>query len=459
MISFNLKQILLFVFIISILLYNFSLLSSAVPSNTTLSLSSPSSHPNIFLNQNEINAIKAKVHANEEPWKSAYVKAISNADLALTKGPFSVTYQGDASLGDDLEPGHSPYCGWKAVDGKEPNCRDGQRNPYVNRGDYPAALEFSRTIRDLALGYTFTTNAAKKKAYADRVVKLIRVWTLDSSTKMNPAYIMSGPNMYGSWIDISITMPSLFYAADLIWNYPGWNDTEKNAFKAWTKELIVSAKTWQRDQNYENWRLVLISSASIIADDSANRTYAFNKWKELIPNQINTKGQMFLELDRGISLTYSTYALNAMIQTAEIARHNGVDLYSYRIQDGRGLELALDYHAPYVTNPSTWPYTQATSYSGDNAALYELAYSFKQKSSYMDVITKWGRPMYENRVMGSITLTHAFGAYPFDPLNATPTYNLTIPPNQNKANSTNKNIEDLINTVKEIIIGIVNRIF
>ena len=249
-------------------------------------------------------------------------------------------------------------------------------------------------------------------------------------------------------------MPSLFYAADLIWNYPGWSDTEKNAFKAWTKELIVSAKTWQRDQNYENWRLVLISSASVMADDSANRTYAFNKWKELIPNQINTKGQMFLELDRGTSLSYSTYALNAMIQTAEIARHNGVDLYNYKLQDGRNLELALDYHAQYVTNSSTWPYKQATSYSGDNAALYELAYSFKQKSSYMDVITKWGRPMYEVRVMGPITLTHAFGAYPFDPLNTTPTYNLTVPPNQNKANSTTNNIEDLINTLKEIISGI-----
>ena len=171
--------------------------------------------------------------------------------------------------------------------------------------------------------------------------------------------------------------------------------------------MINSAKIWSQTNNFENWRLVLISSASVIADDTGSRQYAFDRWKAIIPDQVNTDGSMIRELGRTNSLTYSTYAVSAMVQTAEIARHYGVDLYNYKLPDGRGLENVLDFHVPYIIDPSTWPYKQTNPYKGDNAAVYELAYSFKQKSSYSDVINKWKRPMYEMRVIGPITLTHA----------------------------------------------------
>jgi len=101
-----------------------------------------------------------------------------------------------------------------------------------------------------------------------------------------------------------------------------------------------------------------------------------------------------------------------MVQTAEIARHHGVDLYNYTLEDGRSLEKALGYHASFAANPSSWHYQQINAYGGENAALYELGYASRQKSSYMDVINKWKRPMYESRIMGPVTLTHTFGAYP-----------------------------------------------
>jgi hypothetical protein len=198
----------------------------------------------------------------------------------------------------------------------------------------------------------------------------------------------------------------MFYGADLIWNYPDWNISDKNAFKSWAAQMINSAKTWSYKNNLENWKLVFISSASVITEDTNSRQYAFDRWKSIIADQMNLDGSMKQELKRTNSLSYSIFAINAMIQTAEIARHYDVDLYNYKLSDGRGLEKALDFYAPYVANPSTWPKKQISPYNGDGVALYELAYSFKQKSSYKDVINRWGRPMYDSRIMGPVTLTH-----------------------------------------------------
>jgi len=117
------------------------------------------------------------------------------------------------------------------------------------------------------------------------------------------------------------------------------------------------------------------------------------------------------EKGRTKGLHYSLYAINAMIQGAEILRHRNVDLYSYKDNKGRGLELALDFITPYAINPATWTaagYQQITTITqNDSMALYELAYSQYKKPLYLDAINRWTRPLDEIRVMGINTLTHA----------------------------------------------------
>ena len=101
-----------------------------------------------------------------------------------------------------------------------------------------------------------------------------------------------------------------------------------------------------------------------------------------ITHYLNEKGELTHELGRTNSLGYSMYALNAMVQTAEIARHFEVDLYDFAMDDGRGLKKALDYHAPFCEDPSGWPYQQTSAYKGGNAALYEPAFSRFEETSY-----------------------------------------------------------------------------
>jgi uncharacterized protein YjdB len=352
-------------------------------------------HPNIFINQGEIDAIKAKIENNAQPWKNAYDAMIADANAALNQNILSVTLKGDS--GHDYYT-QGPYdwsnnlpspCG--------SNYCDGQVNPKADRGDYGAAISLGKAVRNLGLGYAFTGNTD----YAEKAIELINAWTIDPATYMTPEF-----TNHQSHIELFITIPGMFYGADLIWNYSGWNASEKSAFLVWVDALVNDAVGLSFDNNFENWRLVLVSSGAALTGDASALDYAFNRWRELIPGQVSTSGFMTKETGRTKSLEYSMYAINAMAQTAEIARHQGIDLYGYETNNGRGLELVLDNHAPYLLKPSTWPYQQIGGYSSGNDAILELAYSQFQKQAYLDVINARGRPMHENRTMSWTTLTH-----------------------------------------------------
>lgn len=351
-------------------------------------------HPNMYLNMDEINAIKVMVHENKEPWKEAYDKFMGSdesyggVEWAMGLPKQSVTYKNSANCGD-----HHTYCTVS--------------NPWKGTGreDYEAALKVGKAVRSLGLAYALTG----KNKFADKAIQLINTWCLDSGTYMRPK-----AGNFQSRIELSVTMPGIFYGADLIWDYSGWNKDKRGMFKNWVKDLADNAKGWIASgcypcktgswcQNQETWRLAFMASASVIIEDSNIRNDTVDKWKKLIHCQIGTDGRMIRENREEKTLFYATYAINAFVQTAEIARHYGIDLYSYKTDDGRCLEKALDYYAPRIINPPA----DQTYRPRANAAIYELAYSrVEKKSIYKDVVNKIGRPMYEERVIGPITLTH-----------------------------------------------------
>jgi len=347
----------------------------------------------MFININDINNIKAKISAGQQPQKGAYDKFMSVDVLAaMGLGLQSVTYEGKNPPSGDRHDyfSEAPY-----------TTGDGVFDPNVDRTDYIGAMAVGKAVRDLGLAYALTG----ENKYADKAIQLINAWTVNPTTKMNPKITTFNSQAY---IEIPITLTGMYYGADLIWNYQGWNVNDRNAFKEWVRLTSVSRGRSKEANptNYENWKVLLIGASAVITEDNNDLNWAFQYWKELIPKQMNTQGQMTAELSRTRSLFYSLYAINAMTQTAEIAKHHGTDLYGYKMSDGRGLELAYDYHAPYLAGKSIWPYQEISSNLLEYGT-YENAYSFKQKTAYMDVINRGVRPLYEKRVMGPVTLTHA----------------------------------------------------
>lgn len=352
-------------------------------------------HP-VFINQEEIDAIKAKVQAGQQPWLGGY-----NAMVAAANGVKNTAYNSIPIVTDNggfqgnthVYKTDNPYVGADGV------YRDGVLNPNADRTDYTDAIAVGKAVRNLGLAYRFTGDAA----YAAKAVEYIRRFCLDSATYLAPQYTTDT----SSHIELSITVPGIIYGASLIEDYAGWPAAEKTAFATWVSNFYASALTWWQSDNHGDWNLVLRTVSAAYLGDTTKLAALDTIIKQRIGGDaINGQGQMFQELTRTNSLSYSTYDLNTLTLMAEIGRHWGYDWYHYTA-NGRSLKLAYDYHAPFVTNPGTWPYQQITAYSkNDNTALYEMAYSQFQAPAYLAVLNRWVRPFEEIRVAGWVTLTH-----------------------------------------------------
>ena len=352
----------------------------------------------VFFKNSDLDRIKREVKGDKEPFVLAYAEMVRNAEEALGQEPVTVTRKG---AGRHEYWTDSPYGGWNKVDGGVDN-RDGQINPQADRGDYYAAIALDNAVRNLGLGYVFEG----RDEFAEKAVSLIRTWCLDSETCMRPE-LTNGQ----SPIELFITIPGMFLGGGLCDTSSAWQAGEWDAWLDWVKAFTTSVTEREFTNNFANWKNVLVAISAIVQDDSILLREGFDNWKALIPEQVGEDGHLTREIGRTKSLNYSTYGLNAMIQTAVIAEKQGVDLFGYKLEDGRGLEQVLDYHTPFVVDPDSWPYEQITPYKGDNIALFELAFSWNQKDSYRRAVEKWGRPMFEHRIMGPVTLTHgvAFG--------------------------------------------------
>ena len=348
------------------------------------------SPPVVFTDGATLLAVHART--DKAPYAAAARDLRRRADKALALQPRSVTSVGRAPESGDP---HDYFTAPPYQHGDEH--RDGVVNAEADRADYEAADVLADAVRDLALAYAVTGEAR----YAGKALDLIRFWALDPETRMNPRYTTDQ-----SFIELSVTMPALFYGASVLWDAPGWTSEERAAFEGWVRAFMASAETWSRENNFENWRLVALASAAALVQDADVLDRAFNRWQALLDEQVATDGSLPRELRRTGSLSYSTYALGAMVQVAEIARHHGVDLYGYVSPGGRSLAQALDFHAPYVLDPARWPHPQDESYEGENAALYEVAYAATGDPLYLEVVRHCGRPLTEGRTMGPVTLTH-----------------------------------------------------
>jgi len=372
-------------------------------------------HPNTLINAEEIAAIKAKITitedsgvitvTGEEPWRSAAEKMMRQAKAALgISAPyFSVTYGGDNSNLANCANVRI-YCTGKFYDGN---------NQYDSNN---GAIPVTEAVRDLGMAYAFSGEAK----YADKLIQLVRTWALDEKTGMLPRFSNNQ-----SRIGLFPTMSGFIYGVDLAWNYPGWLDADRVAFKAWVSTFANNAKDLgipQNPQNFVNWRIAFVSIAGAFTGEQALLDFAFDLFKEIIPGQISGDGRLGQESGRNNKgswggIGYSVYAMHAMTLAAEVARHQGVDLYNYTSNGevgGKGLRLVLDYHVPYLAKPVPGGNPFAV---GENPVIlngkhglgiYELAYSQWQDPEHLSVLEFWGRP-FEMRfwALGIVTLTHA----------------------------------------------------
>jgi hypothetical protein len=348
--------------------------------------------------------------------RPAYDRLVRDADAALLVGPFSVMDKprtpesGDkhdyVSMGpywwpDTTKPGGLPYIR-----------RDGERNPELANGyDAPRFGAMTGAVTTLA----FTYYLSGDERYAQRAALLLRTWFLDPATRMNP-HLRYGQRIPGitegraAGIIETRRLVDLVDAIGMLERSPSWTDADARgmrdwmaAYRGWLLTSDIGKEEQRAQNNHGTWYDAQIVALALFTGDTAlaRSTIEASKTRR-IAAQITADGRQPYELARTRSLGYSVMNLEGLCRLAELGRHVGVNLWSYRSPRGGSIRKALDYVAPYADPAVTWPGEQITANAPDFLVL--LLQRARVAFGRGDAATHYGALL--RRIPGDVVRSH-----------------------------------------------------
>ena len=234
-------------------------------------------------------------------------------------------------------------------------------------------VDDTATAYGLALAYNITGNVK----YAQKSRDFIMAWVQKTKTTQN-ACPDSGSCQTS--LIIGRAGPGFVFAAQLIMPSGALSVADDQAFRAWLRNVILPTAS-VRTNNWGDAGTFLRASVTDYLGDSVGFNAAIAKWKSLV-DLIASDGHIPEETRRGTSgINYTQEALDYKIAVAVLAQRRGIDLWSY----GR-FKLAVDHVAPYVLNPSAWPWAKGAT--ATIHPLWEPAYQHWQSAAYKPIIAK-----------------------------------------------------------------------
>jgi hypothetical protein len=335
----------------------------------------------IIYNSAKLTAAKKAFADRSEPLFNAVQSLLKDADKALDQKPVTVTSKKQVPPSGDKRDYMSMAPYWWPDPGKKDGIpyirKDGQVNPerleYKDR-DLFATLH--RCVTTLGVAYFITG----KDAYAKHAAEMLRMWFVDSVTRMNPnmnfGEAVKGVNTgRGAGIIGISPLPTILDAVVLLRGSKHWSKADDAAVVSWCKSYLTWLRTspngideQDSPNNHGTWYEVQLTGLCLFTGipDTAKRILEAAKTYR-IASQIEPDGRMPLELERTRSLHYGTFNLLAMARMATIASRVNVDLWHYESPDGRSIRKAIDWMVPYYLGTKTWEHQEIGDWSTDEA--------------------------------------------------------------------------------------------
>jgi len=325
---------------------------------------------------NHMKSVKKEIKSESALYYPAFQKLIEDADEALTKGPYSVTYKDMVPPGgtknDYMSQGPYWWPDTTKPDGLPFIRRDGVHNPQagIDRRELGNMME---SVRILSLAWYFSG----ENKYAERAAYLLKVWFIDPETLMNPhlEYAQSIPGITtGRGIGIIDIrgVHSLVDAITLL-DMSGAIKTEEMAkIKKWFTDLfewLTTSKNGKDEDDYKNNHSVAYDViVSSIARFLNNDEYVARKISEMparrIDPMIESDGRQPEELIRTNAFGYSSGNLRNFFDAGETGLKVGVDIFTYTNPEGGSLRKALDFLTGYIGRTEEWKWQQIGGFSG-----------------------------------------------------------------------------------------------
>lgn len=269
--------------------------------------------------------------------------------------------------------------------------KDGERNPEVY--EYPErenANRFGDAASTLALLYYITG----KEEYAKACAIHLRTWFTDPKLGMNPnmTYAQHVPgmkSMRGSGFIDSRRFSRALGVAKLIEGSASWTATDKKklddwatAFCYWMENSTQGQRESQAANNHGLWyEAIHLMVLAYLDRTDRIKEVAMQSILPKIGAQIADDGSLPEELKRTLSLHYSTFVLEALMEANQITSQVGINLWTTPAPNGKKVSQALAYLYPYYLKPESWKFKQIKPFEQPRAAivLYEAGTALGNK--------------------------------------------------------------------------------
>jgi len=323
---------------------------------------------------------KAGIKANNAAVVPAYKQLLKDADKALQFGPVSVMEKKNQPPSGDKHDYMSlaPYF-WPDPDkpGGLPYIRkDGQTNPEVrDYKDKEYMPQLCEVVYTLSLAYYFSED----KVYADHAARLLRVWFLDTTTRMNPnlnyGQSIKGVNTgRGSGLIDTRHFVKLIDGIGLLQGSSSWKDADQQGMKKWFSDFLHWMQTSKNGKdemkapnNHGAWYDAQRLSMAMFIDSTELAKKIVQNAQDRLDKQMDDTGRFPLEMQRTISLHYTCFVMEAFFNIAQVAKKLGMDMWNYTSPSGKSLKKAFDALLPYISGAKQWDGQQIKPFEYDEA--------------------------------------------------------------------------------------------
>lgn len=338
------------------------------------------SHPMTVINRDELSVVKELIAKNINPQAIAFQNLIADADEALQfipDPPANMNIMSSYELGNNLQEMRAWL--WK-------NCHAA----YCS-----------------ALAYVYSG----KIDYADKSIEILNAWARKATV------------FYGAecGLQLGSYFTPMLYAADLLSDYPGWNEWDQTAFKEWwRKNCLVHTREvmYSRDNDWKDAGILGVLAGAVVLEDPTLfyealvelASYSYGDWKlKRSNNTVYLPREVHRNSGRN-GITYTNYAFTCLVQALEIARYAGFNFWNLKTTGGATLKEAIESLFKWDVLGEPFPWNSNPSRRINRKNTYEIANNHFQLIPEIHSWLKANRPV--NGIQGDEYVTLNKGDIP-----------------------------------------------